>query len=86
MDGLTEIRLRLDEFKKQMEETEKDAVQAVSRQFNASLWQEIRSDEVLAFVRKPYAIVPYKQGEWRLFIPALHTLGSGVVGISDGII
>jgi DNA excision repair protein ERCC-3 len=77
MDSLTEIRMRLDEFKKQMEETEKDAVQAVCRQFNASLWQEIKSDEVLAFVKKPYAIVPYKQGEWRLFIPRFIPLEVG---------
>lgn len=77
MDSLMEIRMRLDEFRKQMEETEKDAVQAVCRQFNASLWQEIKQDEVLAFVKKPYAIVPYKQGEWRLFIPRFIPLEVG---------
>jgi DNA excision repair protein ERCC-3 len=69
--------MQLDELKKQVEETEKETVQAVSRQFSASLWQEIKHDEVLAFVKKPYAIVPYKQGEWRLFIPRFIPLEVG---------
>lgn len=77
MYGLNEIRMQLDELKKQVEEAEKETVQAVCRQFSASLWQEIKSEEVLAFVRKPYAIVPYKQGEWRLFIPRFIPLEVG---------
>nr|MDO8083102.1 helicase-related protein [Candidatus Freyarchaeota archaeon] len=77
MYGLNEIRMQLDELKKQVEEAEKETVQAVCRQFSASLWQEIKSEEVLAFVKKPYAIVPYKQGEWRLFIPRFIPLEVG---------
>ncbi len=77
MYGLNEIKMQLDELKRQLEEAEKETVQAVCRQFSASLWQEIKNDEVLAFVKKPYAIVPYKQGEWRLFIPRFIPLEVG---------
>ncbi len=77
MRGLNEIKMQLDELKRQVEEVEKETVQAVCREFSASLWREIKRDEVLAFVKKPYAIVPYKPGEWRLFIPRFIPLEVG---------
>lgn len=77
MQGLNEIKMQLDELKRQVEEVEKETVQAVCRQFSASLWREIKREEVLAFVKKPYAIVPYKPGEWRLFIPRFIPLEVG---------
>ncbi|MEM2958358.1 MAG: helicase-related protein [Candidatus Jordarchaeaceae archaeon] len=77
MQDLNEIKMQLDELKRQVEEVEKETVQAVCRQFSASLWREIKHDEVLAFVKKPYAIVPYKPGEWRLFIPRFIPLEVG---------
>jgi len=77
VQGLNEIKMQLDELKRQVEEVEKETVQAVCRQFSASLWREIKREEVLAFVKKPYAIVPYKPGEWRLFIPRFIPLEVG---------
>ncbi len=71
------MREQIEKTKEELEQTELEFEKLLATHFYSSLWKEIKREEVLSFVKKPYVVIPYKEGEWRLFVPKFIPLEVG---------
>jgi DNA excision repair protein ERCC-3 len=63
------MREQIEKTKKDIESTELEFEKLLESHFNISIWKNINRDEIISFVKKPYFIMPLREGEWRLLIP-----------------
>jgi DNA excision repair protein ERCC-3 len=79
-----EIEETLKLMKKKIEETKAELVTIESefeslleKHFYTSLWKNMKKEEITSFIRKPYLIIPYRENEWRLYVPKFIPLEVG---------
>jgi DNA excision repair protein ERCC-3 len=82
-ESLKEIREKLERTKEELAKTEKEFEETLRRHFYSSIWKNIRKEEILSFVKKPYVIQPVRENEWRLFVPKFIPLEVGWLEYED---
>jgi DNA excision repair protein ERCC-3 len=76
-DTLKQMREQIEKTRKELQQTEEDFENLIQAHFHISLWKNVKKEEIIYFVKKPYVIIPFKEGEWRLFIPKFIPLEVG---------
>jgi intein/homing endonuclease len=76
-EEIKKMKESIEKMRKELEKTETDFKVLLETHFYTSLWKSMKKDEIISFVKKPYVIVPYKEGEWRLFVPKFIPLEIG---------
>ena len=71
------MKEKIEQTKKELSKIEEEFSDLLQKHFYTSLWKNIKSDEIINFVKKPYFIQPYKENEWRLIVPKFIPLEVG---------
>jgi len=76
-EEIEKMKETIDRMKKELEKTETEFKALLETHFYTSLWKSMKKDEIISFIKKPYVIIPYREGEWRLFVPKFIPLEIG---------
>jgi len=83
-ESIREIGEKLERTKAELAKAEEEFEEALRRHFHASMWRNLKRDEIGKFVRRPYFVQPLKEGEgWRLFVPRFIPLEVGWLEYQD---
>jgi DNA excision repair protein ERCC-3 len=81
--ALKEIKEKLEKTKEELSNIEKDFEESLKRHFYTSIWKNIKKEEILSFVKKPYIVQPIGENEWRLIVPKFIPLEVGWLEYED---
>jgi hypothetical protein len=81
--ALKEIKEKLEKTKEELSSIERDFEESLKRHFIVSIWKNIKKEEILSFVKKPYIVQPIGESEWRLIVPKFIPLEVGWLEYQD---
>lgn len=75
-ETLKEMREKINVTKEELSKIEFEFEETIKRHFYSSMWRQLKKEEIISFVKKPYVIQSAGE-EWRLLVPKFIPLEVG---------